>query len=514
MDNSYLSHSIIKIEKVSIAYKMKQKQISFIKPYLRPLFFLSFFNLFLISCSNDDLPNAELPKETITLDGIITWEAITDAINAANKVIINGDAPNLQKPLLIPSNKKIEVNGLLKIQNGFIDAVIEDVAISDTSITVENAKTKYFAGQQIVISDDNQPTQGGGTGQTRRMGTAITITSVTENIISFAEPINETYTMAANAKVGHCKSVILVENAGNVSITGTGIVDQNKENQFDVEPLYINRVGEDVRYGCGVTVNGSYNVFVGKGLTSRNAVLHCVQFHESYDFDIDTLTADGAHDKGLLLHDVDNFRVTNVRALNSDWEDGVYLHNDATNGFIDEIYTENCSRHGFGIGKNSSNITVNNVIAKDCGRAGQFFLSSNITIKSFMAIGGGKDRYLQENRPMFVIMGLTNSEFIIEVSENTLAANGISVIGGSKNLKIKAKVKGLINSEASGNGIVFGRASGMYPKNITLLNSSITENKTGVIIEDGCENIKAIDSDITGNTTNVINNAGEQWNCS
>lgn len=448
-------------------------------------------------------------------DGLIdNAEAIQAAVDSEYNYITIGqgleDVYIISKPINVPSYKTVEIHGTVKIQDGHQDLLLADVAIGATSVTVSGASTKYYPGQQVCISGTNRAIQGGGTGQTRRTASAMTILSVAGNTITFTEPLDYAYTTAQAATIGHCQSVFIVQDSVNVVFRGKGIVDQNKANQYDIEPVTVSgTIAEAVKFGCAITLNDSENINV-EGITAQNSVLH--NLHAKYvdHLTVDDFTTLDAHDKNILLWFCNNFHITNVTTIGAVYEDGLILHNENHNGFIDNIYMKNCNRAGLFLSTATSNVIVGKAISEDCGRAMWVQLSDNIEVKSFTASGGGRTSDLI-SRNMFEISKVTNSQFNLVAQNSVYTTAGVAVLGVCSNIVIEANVFGLIGSSSNGRGLVLGVASGQAPSDVVITNSHLQNNKNGLYVDALCSNIKMINGVVSGNTTNVTNNAGVQF---
>lgn len=447
-------------------------------------------------------------------DGVADdWQAIQNAVDGEYETIIFEQDYVVGRPIIVPSNKTLVINGTVKMQAGFISNLTADFSIGSNTVQVSGASTKYFTGQQVCINDNNSTLANDGTGQTKRYASSFFINGVSGDTITLDQNTDINYTTAAGAKIGHCQSVILVDGASNVTIKGYGTIDQNKAVQFECEPITVNitPLVEEVRFGVGLSVNGATNVSV-EGVSVINGILHNIQFKNSSRIYANNILSQNGHDKNILLWYCHDFNFSNIITKGADFGDGIYMHNDCYNGTFKNVDIDDCGRYGLGIGIGAYDVFISDVVAKNCGTSGYFSRANKIDVRNFKSIGGGVRRYITTSQPLFLVDRITESNFSADIREPGNAATGISIQGLTSNIKLYPTVKGLTASSSSnGTGLVIAPASGNNPSNIEIINPILSNNKTGMNLWSGITNIRSYGGEISGNTTNVTNNAGAEF---
>lgn len=441
------------------------------------------------------------------------WQAIQDAVDSSyGTILLNGNY-SVSRPVIVPSNKTLVINGTVKMQAGVISSLAANFSIGSNTVQVTGASTKYFVGQQVCINDNNSTLANDGTGQTKRYASSFFITNVSGDTITLDQNTDINYTTAAGAKIGHCQSVFLVDGKNNVTIKGFGTIDQNKSAQYECEPITVNitPLVEEVRFGVGISINNAVNTTL-EGISVINGILHNIQFKNCVRIYANNIISQNGHDKNILLWYCRDFNFSNIITKGADFGDGIYMHNDCYNGTLKNVDIEDCGRYGLGIGIAAYDVFVSDVVVKNCGTSGYFSRANKIDVRNFKSIGGGVRRYITTAQPLFLIDRITESSFAADIREPGNAATGISIQGLTSFIKVYPTVKGLTASSSSnGTGLVIAPASGNSPNNIEIINPIITNNKTGVNLFSGVINIKTLGGDISGNTTNLTNNAGSEF---
>ena len=332
----------------------------------------------------------------VTINSDILQTIITN--NVGKRIVIGqGTAQTylIDKALNVPSNSIIEVNGIIKLANGTIRPLTADLSIGAfNTISVANADTYFKVGQRIVVSADNANINGGGAWKTRKVGNTNIITGVTSTTITCqfnfavsAAPINSTgYTVANNARVSQANNVFIIRDADNIRISGTGILDGNKANQYNIAGADWNQSSEDISSSCGISLNGT-NIEI-KDITIQNFVLHGISTSNIANIQA---AGNASISKNVTIRNVNFFRSVDkaVAGLNCDNldvdgclneygvdEGEIIFYNNVTNGKI-----RNCTSRGnrrYGIALTGGNNGLNTV--ENCTFINGFNVPSSINL--------------------------------------------------------------------------------------------------------------------------------------
>ena len=238
------------------------------------------------------------------------------------KIVIPAGTFIITNPIEPCANQEIEIIGTLKIADANIQPVIADVAMGQSEVMVADANG-FRIGQWVAICDDDCSVQTGGTHQTRKMDADCSkIIGIENNTLRLEGRFGRrSYSVAANARLGSQPSAILIQNKSNIRIHGSGIVDGNKANQFDMLSLVMEgceiRTTDSRSKGIGVDSGdmrtgscivcagtpGSMENIVIEGLTVRNAILHNICLMGVTHSSILNTTCIGAHDKNIIMVD-------------------------------------------------------------------------------------------------------------------------------------------------------------------------------------------------------------------
>jgi hypothetical protein len=303
-------------------------------------------------------------------------QIIQDAINNnVGKKILIGRSPAevylIDKPISIPSDSVIELNGTLKIANGNTRSLTANVVNGDTTISVANASTYFKVGQKIKVSDDNQAVAGGGAWKTRKIGNTNVITAVNTTTITcqyaFASIPGGSFTTAANAKVAQNNSLLIIDGVSNVIITGIGVIDGNEANQYNVIGNLYNNTAEDTRGGCGIVLNNCSQIKIVGSLTIKSTILHGLStadlaFGQSANFiTLSGITFDSCHEKSLVGLNLKNSTISFCRNINGVDEGDIIMYNGCSNVSITNCISSGNRRYGIACtGQNNTNISVSN----------------------------------------------------------------------------------------------------------------------------------------------------------
>lgn len=349
--------------------------------------------------------------------------AIQAAIDAPYRNVIIGTAGEtytIAQKLTGKANKTLVVLGEIKIKNGVIVNLTHDMPINSNTLTLTGASTYFAAGDDVSITDNNRIVQGGGSGQTRREARSSTILSVVGDLITFTETCAVAFTVAANARIGHTQSVIVNDNFDKFKITGLGMINGNKANQLDVEPVFF-QGGENDKQGCGVVIYNADDCVLEE-VTIKDNLLHDVALNYTNRTIIQkNLILDGAHDKNILIRHTYDFVIKDSTFKNADYEDSIAMYDTAVRGLIDNCKFENFGRYGVVDNDHNADIIIRNCTADGEGTA--YSLMHKTTtfegVNTFKS--NGIFRHGASNRPVFRV-------YIVKTHVQDLA--GVALIGG------------------------------------------------------------------------------------
>jgi len=410
-------------------------------------------------------------------DAIANFNTIQAGINAGDYTIGKHkyEVKKISQPIVVPEGRTLTVNCELKIKNATTVDISSNVTAGDTVINVASVDG-FHAGEWVCLSDDDQTLQGGSTGQTRRRAHAAIISEVGESTITIDRACIYNLATASNAKLGHNQSVILLDNKNNVTINGTGVINGNWQNQYDVEPY--NASGEEVRAYCGISIFESNGCNV-KGtetnhLTFRNAGMHSVAIRgntaktKGNNNTVQYVTSWKAHDKGVLAYYTDGTIIRNYVGKYSIFEDGITIYQHNTNYTIEDVNVIMNNRTGIALSgaENSGTSVVNRINA----------LSDNILISSFGLTatdltlrGDYAIMYISSSGAALSGLTLNNLTFDMCSGGNTYI---LKIVGNVSNIAINEME---INGCVATNGIEADDYSsdGNFPQNVTITGGGI-----------------------------------------
>lgn len=433
-------------------------------------------------------------------------DIIQDALDNNSRVVIGTNRNEefiINKPLDLNTRNNIEINGTLKIADGGSYALLANANAGTNSVQITNATDYFEAGQQVTVSDDNQTVQGGGAGHTRRRGNTMTVLSVVGTTITFTANLWDNFTTAANAKIGHTQSIFRADSVNDITIEGRGILDQNKANQYDVEP-YTNGAGEDVTAGCCLTFTSCDRVKI-YNVKLQNALLHNLHMKYCDDLFIDGVILYAAHDKNIIMWHCDGGEINNVRTTDADYEDGLIFYYNVDNIRISNLYSYNNGRFGICISELSHNIQMLNIYLNDNGVNLALNACNDIEINNANIYGGGLFRHEATiRRSVYVYGDSYNIDFNnLRVYECLDGHQNIAILGDCTNISFTGG--GSYDTAGSGNtgsALSLDLGDGNYPSNITLNGFFIKNCKVAQIVNILCSDITFTGCHFVSNTDN------------
>lgn len=454
------------------------------------------------------------------------WELLNALVEGAqdgDKIIIGHDLDDvfvINQPLFIErDNITLEINGVLKMREGNTRALTEDVVFDTNVISVADAEDYFTVGDFVSISDDNMPTGGGGS-VARKLGECTQITEVTSTTITLKDNLkNSVYgqailgiTTAANAKVGHTHSSIIIMGCENVSIIGTGAIDNNTDSQYYVHPVVIdptfaNYPYEDIRGGNGVIAweSNDINITVAE---IRKANIGCIALGIVNGFSVADINLFNPNYKGIALVEAVNGTLNNIYVKDSYNEDGITFHNECSYITGGNIKIENTTRAGLSIGGGSHNIELDGVelignnysfysYASPSQLTSHDVLIKNLTITTTYESGYGLAlRRLYNFRfENLIINGCQNGGYCIAISEEI---DNLEFVGGGAYDTKTWPTGGYGFRVTSEEGYAFN------PKNIKFTEFEFKNLKKALHVDSGAtvDDVTFTECSFEGNTSN------------
>jgi len=396
-------------------------------------------------------------------DAVANFTYLQGLLDSGN-LIVSGteyEVYAISQPLKPTTGRTVTVNSELRIKKGTTVNLTSNVAINDTVINVDSV-TGFAIGEYVAISDDLLAVVGS-IGQTRRVASCGKITDIGESTITIDQGSKYAVTAASGGKLGHLQSVILIDSANSVNIAGSGIINGNKDYQYDVEP--VNDTSEEQRQGCGVSIVESNNVKInGTGtLRVKNAILHgisgsgVINGTKAIGLEIANVNAYDNHDKNILCLFTDGTHIHDCTVSDAVFEDGIIMYVSNINFIIERISASGNPRSGISINSNGiCNGIVRDIITGDSVS----ILSSNIELSNIMITGTG---YLQITDAYSAGNNITIDTLTFD---GAAASSLLTFLGAVKDIAIT----NLQFNDCTGKGIYADKqtAGSVYPDNVTI----------------------------------------------
>jgi hypothetical protein len=378
-------------------------------------------------------------------DGAFDNHAIIQALITAypgKRIIIPSEGVFLiKKRLKAVTNTILNVYGELFLAAANIRSLTSDASIGQSVLNVANADQYFSIDDDIVISDNNQPVNGGGAHKTRKVGHGNNVTNVSSTQLTLRTPLIGNFTVAASAQVGQAHSVILADNVNNVKIFGggCGIINGNRANQFNVAPLHESGIteGESVRQHCGIAAHTVTGLEV-EGIIVKNSALHGVSYKLVNNGTLRKFYIENTMDKSFLGFNFVDGEVSQGKCIGSVDEDGITLYGGNSRILVSNVRAENCRRYGFTVvgsaGLNTNtDIQFVQIHAHACV-TGIYLQNANhgtVTVDGFWATGN----HANQNIPVIVSNCQNLTLFNVNVDGVTSAGGAISVANTSKEIR-------------------------------------------------------------------------------
>lgn len=296
--------------------------------------------------------------------------AIQKALDTGRPVHIPEGTFRITNALQPRAYQAIELSGTVRLADAFIQPLTRDAAAGQNSVTVADA-SGFYVGQWVTLGSESLKIQGGGGNKVRREGGDCgRIASIEGQVIRFELPLRRDYTVAARARLGTQPSAFLITQDG-VRIHGTGVIDGNKEKQFDFAPGDMTEKkgrGEETRAGCGISVDDHaepINHVSIEGITIRGFILHNLSFYRVRHSRIHQVTSLRAHDKNILLRLSEYCQLTGNQCLDSEFEDGIILYSGNNHCMVQGNICAGNARLGLAVNAFQTGITLTGNICRD-----------------------------------------------------------------------------------------------------------------------------------------------------
>lgn len=292
-------------------------------------------------------------------DIVDDWSAINSAIANSNgrQVVIGWDTTEIyyvSKPIVLTENLKLVINGKIKPTPGDSSRVTANILIGASTFNCYTP-SKFSVGGWVAVSDN------GDEGyklyvRDKFMGWVGKITDITGNTITLntVSPYNIYSHIDSAAFVSDINSIIYAENVNNISITGNGVIDGDRVNQFVRHPTRSISWDEEQRAGMCIAISNCRNVLID-GITFRNPICHGIAISSlagvgeiNQNIRLNNIKSFNAWDKCCIIRFTNNVEITNSTFEKTGWEDGLMFYGNVTNAKIFNITAKNCPRYGIG----------------------------------------------------------------------------------------------------------------------------------------------------------------------
>lgn len=429
---------------------------------------------------------------------------IQTKLNRGNILITSG-VYEISQPIIVPSNRVIEINGTIKIK----DAVIKSLTVSLLSgfnrFYLDSADNFYDVGQWVNITDTLQPVVGGGAGHIRRLGFVSKIINIADDTIYLESNSNIAISATALPQVGTYNSAFILENVDSVIIRGTGTIDGNRDNQFH-KGAWNSITMEEIRSGNALSIKYCSEIKI-EGINIKNCNLHGITTWACNNIKADRISIINTDNKSWLFSLTTDSKISNSNADSADYEDGFMLYYGNQNIEFTNCSAKENGRYGLGVNSTNKNIVVNNFISKNNGVNYYVGLSTQVYMNNLVSVKGGVIRHntVQVKYPMQIYKSndVFINNFIIDSCRKEVNSM-IFVQGDCSNIIFKnGKINNSLAATGNGFGLWCDDSDGVYPKNVFSENVIFSYLKTGFSFDaSGCTNINFRDCIFSNNGTN------------
>lgn len=350
------------------------------------------------------------------------------------------------------------------LANAVSSTLVSDV-VAGASVIQVNDPTLFSVGDVVAVSDDNTTTLYG-----RHRAEAATITQISGNTITLNGNFTNGYTVAANAYVVTCPSV--VHCAGNSGITIKNLyIDGNKSNQPMIQTLTMGVETEARGTMAGVSAYGCSNLTI-KNVTAINSSRHNFSIDACNYPIVKGCTTKTCRDKNMLIFESNFGKFIQNVVRGSENEDGICLYSSCSNSILDGNTVTACPRYGarvvganniirgndistcaegLSVYNGNNDIIMGNAVYTNTQQGMKIFgsgTSSSVTIANNMATGNGEYGILAIGHEKLIVNSNSLSGNIISgigLSEcNHLTVNSNNIVGGTYGIKGTANIANVV----------------------------------------------------------------------
>ena len=306
-------------------------------------------------------------------DFAVIQAAISDVENGTIYIGHNSsDVYLISQQLIVSSWKKVIVGGTIKMQDAIIADLTADVAENATAIPVSST-VGFAAGQWIGVSSDSSPTVGGVSENTRKYGALGIITSIEEGILNIDRPLCMAVTYEDNGKVGNFNNTVSLQKQGSfITIEGTGCIDGNIDNQFDIGGIStLDEQGGGLWEASGSGIMGYWvdDVTI-KNIEVKNHIQHGIANLGTIMFLNNRWLTQGCnvhhnHDKNIVAYRGRTQQYKSCVCSNALFEDGITLYTNLHYITVEDCIVRGNPRGGVTWGASNTNGLITNLVAED-----------------------------------------------------------------------------------------------------------------------------------------------------
>jgi hypothetical protein len=422
----------------------------------------------------------------VTDDFAILQAAISDDAYGTIKIGNNAsDVYLISQQLVIPSWKKLIINGEVKMKAATVVNLTADVALNATAVEVDSVEG-FAAGQMIAVKSDSSPQVGGVAENTRKYAALGIITSIEDLTINVDRQLCQAVTYADNGKVGHFNNCLkFVPRSNFIKVEGAGCINGNLAAQFDVSGIStLNETGGGLWEASGscIMAYDASDVTI-KNIEVKGGIQHGVAnlgtiFFLNRRWIMQGVIAHSNHDKNIVAYRGHTQLYKACIAANALFEDGITLYTNLHYITVEDCIARSNPRAGISWGASNTNGIFTNFVAEDgattaSGSGGMLILGGGLVVNGAIL-----------RRTNLYFEALTNGG----VANNTL--NDVTVDGNDEAVTNNAAVemKGGIAATNVMNRLVVQNCVGVAFKTVatagqdaakSVINGTKLENHTG-----------------------------------
>lgn len=279
------------------------------------------------------------------------------------KYLIISDSLNFEQIVWVRNREgfHLQIDGYVRKQNTPFVTLSDNMSIGSNTVICDSAAYYFKVGDLIGIADTAAVNYSNATNNRRNLYNSAMIMSISDDTITIDSSARYNITASKRGLVFKNHNAIIFENCPNPLLDGMGVVDMNKDNSYDGDPVLPSR--EDYRAEGGVTFNECSGGLV-KNLEFKNSMLHNIRIKGDINgFTFEDVKSHHSHDKNFLSISrgapTSGIFPRNVNIIGgyysySDHEDGVHF-DDGTDGLLlDGVTIVKNGRRGVSIadGKN------------------------------------------------------------------------------------------------------------------------------------------------------------------